>query len=374
MTRSENVMRALFWSILGTLVVVACTASIASAQSGARGQRPQIAVTEGDFVIHDFRFDDGETLPELSLHYRTLGTLRTDATGHAVNAVYIMHGTTGSGANFLVPQFAGELYGPGQPLDTARYYVVLPDGIGHGDSSKPSDGLHARFPKYGYRDMIRADHQMLTDGLGVDHVRLVMGTSMGGMHSWLWGEMYPDFMDALMPLASLPGPISGRNRIWRKLLMDAIRTDPEWEGGDYTTQPRGLRFAAGLMLFMGSNPRLHYVQAPTLAAADQELESYEDRFVQTHDANDVMYAFAASEDYDPAPDLEKIRVPLIAVNSEDDLINPTDQGILEREIQRVRLGKAVVIPESPETVGHGSHTKAVLWKQYLMELLQESER
>jgi homoserine O-acetyltransferase len=215
---------------------------------------------------------------------------------------------------------------------------------------------------------------MLTDGLGVDHVRLVMGTSMGGMHSWLWGEMYPDFMDALMPLASLPGPISGRNRIWRKLLIDAIRTDPEWEGGDYTTQPRGLRFAAGLMLFMGRNPRLHYVQAPTLAAADQELESYEDRFVQTHDANDVMYAFAASEDYDPAPDLEKIRVPLIAVNSEDDLINPTDQGILEREIQRVRLGKAVVIPESPETVGHGSHTKAVLWKQYLMELLQESER
>ncbi|MGD8363175.1 MAG: alpha/beta fold hydrolase [Gemmatimonadota bacterium] len=374
MTRSENVMRTLCRSILVTFVGVAFTASAASAQSGARGQRPQIPVREGDYVIHDFRFDDGETLPELSLHYRTLGTLRTDASGHAVNAVYIMHGTTGSGANFLVPQFAGELYGPGQPLDTARYYVVLPDGIGHGQSSKPSDGLHARFPKYGYRDMIRADHQMLTDGLGVDHVRLVMGTSMGGMHSWLWGEMYPDFMDALMPLASLPGPISGRNRIWRKLLMDAIRTDPEWEGGDYTTQPRGLRFAAGLMLFMGRNPRLHYVQAPTLAAADQELESYEDRFVQTHDANDVMYAFAASEDYDPAPDLEKIRVPLIAVNSEDDLINPTDQGILEREIQRVRLGKAVVIPESPETVGHGSHTKAVLWKQYLMELLQESER
>jgi len=374
MIRSENVMRAWSWSILGILVTVANPASVSSAQGGARGERPQIGVTQGDYVIHDFRFDDGETLPELSLHYRTLGTLRTDASGHAVNAVYIMHGTTGSGTNFLVPQFAGELYGPGQPLDTAKYYVVLPDGIGHGQSSKPSDGLHARFPKYGYRDMIRADHQMLTDGLGVDHVRLVMGTSMGGMHSWLWGGMYPDFMDALMPLASLPGPISGRNRIWRKLLMDAIRTDPEWNGGDYTTQPRGLRFAAGLMLFMGSNPRLHYLRAPTLAAADQELETYEDRFVQSHDANDVMYAFAASEDYDPAPDLEKIQVPLIAVNSEDDLINPTDQGILEREIQRVRLGKAVVIPESPETVGHGSHTKAVLWKQYLIELLEESER
>lgn len=366
--------RAWSWPILGALVAVACTASMGSAQSGARGQRPQMAVREGDFVIHDFRFDDGETLPELRLHYRTLGTLRTDADGHAVNAVYIMHGTTGNGANFLGSQFAGELFGPGQPLDTAKYYLVLPDGIGHGESSKPSDGLHARFPKYGYRDMIRADHQMLTDGLGVDHLRLVMGTSMGGMHSWLWGEMYPDFMDALMPLASLPGPISGRNRIWRKLLMDAIRTDPDWRGGEYTTQPRGLRFAAGLMLFMGSNPRLHYLRAPTLAAADQELERYEDRFVQSHDANDVLYAFAASEDYDPAPELEKIRVPLIAVNSEDDLINPTDQGILEREIQRVRLGKAVVIPESPETVGHGSHTKAVLWKQYLMELLEESER
>lgn len=366
-------MRAFSRSTLGILVAAACSASAASAQGLAPGQRLQAAVTEGDYVIHDFRFHSGETMPELSLHYRTLGTLRTDERGHALNAVYIMHGTTGSGTNFLVPQFANELYGPGQPLDTARYYLILPDGIGHGDSSKPSDGLHARFPKYGYRDMIRADHQMLTDGLHIDHVRLVMGTSMGGMHTWLWGEMYPDFMDALMPLASLPGPISGRNRIWRRLLIDAIRTDPDWEGGDYASQPRGLRFAAGLMLFMGSNPRLHYVQAPTLAAADEALERYEDRFVSTHDANDVMYAFAASEDYDPAPDLEKIKVPLIAVNSEDDLINPTDQGILEKEIERVALGKAVVIPEGPETVGHGSHTKAVLWKQYLVELLKETE-
>jgi homoserine O-acetyltransferase len=358
---------SIFHRIASLALTAATLLAIAGAPTPVRAQG-----TEGDWVIRDFRFDNGQTLPELRLHYRTFGTLRKDAAGRATNAVYIMHGTTGSNENFLGRQFAGELYGAGQLLDTTRYYVILPDGIGHGKSSKPSDGLRARFPNYGYRDMIRADHIMLTEGLGVNHARLVMGTSMGGMHTWLWGEMYPDFMDALMPLASLPGPISGRNRMWRKLIIDAIRTDPEWNGGDYTTQPRGLRFAAGMMLIMGSNPRLHYVSAPTLTRADEVLANYENRFVETHDANDVLYAFAASEDYDPSPELEKIRVPLLAVNSEDDLINPTDQGILEREIRRVKYGQAVVIPESTETVGHGSHTKAVLWKQYLAELLQKT--
>jgi len=358
--------------LLGISILMAAAAAPASPQASGQGRPARTPVTEGDYVIRGFRFESGETLPELKLHYRTLGTLRKDAGGHALNAVYIMHGTTGNGANFLVPQFAGELFGTGQLLDTARYYVILPDGIGHGDSSKPSDGLHARFPKYGYRDIIRADHAMLTDGLGVDHLRLLMGTSMGGMHTWLWGEMYPGFMDALMPLASLPGPISGRNRMWRKLLIDAIRTDPAWAGGDYATQPQGLRFAAGMMFLMSSNPRLHHVQAPTLSAADRALAAYQEQFVRTRDANDVLYAFEASEDYDPSPDLEKIEAPLIAVNFADDLINPTDLGILEREIQRVKRGRAVVIPESPETVGHGSHTKAVLWKEYLAELLQES--
>lgn len=360
--------------ILGISTLLAATSVPASAQTTGRGRSAQPRVTEGDYVIEDFQFENGQTLPELKLHYRTMGRPRTDAGGGTVNAVYIMHGTTGSGTNFLVPQFAEQLFGAGQLLDTTKYYVILPDGIGHGDSSKPSDGLHARFPNYGYRDMIRADHEMLTDGLRVNHLRLVMGTSMGGMHTWLWGEMYPDFMDALMPLASLPGPISGRNRIWRKLLIDAIRTDPSWAGGDYTTQPEGLRFAGGLMLFMGSNPRLHYLQAPTLAAADKELKEYVDRFVQTHDANDVMYAFAASEDYHPSPDLERIQAPMIAVNTADDLINPPDLGILEKEIARVKHGRAVVIPESAESVGHGSHTKASLWKQYLAELLRESAR
>jgi homoserine O-acetyltransferase len=360
--------------ILGISAMLVGTAATASAQTTGPGRRPAARMTAGDYVIRDFEFENGETLPELRLHYRTMGSPRSDAAGRTVNAVYIMHGTTGSGANFLVPQFAGELYGAGQPLDTTRYYVILPDGIGHGDSSKPSDGLHARFPKYGYRDMIRADHQMLVDGLHVNHLRLVMGTSMGGMHTWLWGEMFPDFMDALMPLASLPGPISGRNRIWRKVLMDAIRTDPGWAGGDYSTQPEGLRIAGGMMLLMASNPRLHYLQAPSLAAADEELSEYEDRFVRTHDANDVVYAFAASEDYDPSPDLEKIEAPLIAVNTADDLINPPDLGILEEGIARVKHGRAIVIPEGPETVGHGSHTKASLWKQYLAELLGESAR
>jgi homoserine O-acetyltransferase len=331
-------------------------------------------VVQGDYVIKNFKFNDGETIPELRLHYRTLGTLKTDAAGHATNAVYIMHGTTGDGTNFLGNQFAGQLYGPGQLLDITQYFLILPDGIGHGQSSKPSDGLHAKFPKYGYRDMIRADHEMLTTGLKVDHLRLVMGTSMGGMHSWLWPEMYPDFMDAAMPLASLPGPISGRNRMWRKMSIDAIRDDPAYDGGDYKTQPPGFRVAAGFMQLVGSNPRLQYVAAPTLQRADEVLKNYEDNYVRTHDANDVMYALAASEDYDPAPDLEKIKVPLYAVNSADDLVNPPDQGILEKEITRVAHGKAVVIPESTETVGHGSHTKAVLWKQYLEELLKTSAR
>jgi homoserine O-acetyltransferase/O-succinyltransferase len=361
-------------TLLGIMLLLATTAAPVGAQGAGAARPAQPQVAQGNYLIRNFRFDDGETLPELRLHYRTLGRLRTDAAGRTVNAVYIMHGTTGAGTNFLVPMFAGELFGAGQLLDTTKYYVILPDNIGHGGSSKPSDGMHARFPHYGYRDMIRADHQMLTDGLHVNHLRLVMGTSMGGMHTWLWGEMYPDFMDALMPLASLPAPISGRNRVWRKLIIDAIRTDPGWDGGDYTTQPAGLRFAAGMMYLMVSNPRLRYVEAPTLAAADGALTRYQDTFVQTHDANDVMYAFAASEDYDPAPDLEEIEAPLIAVNTADDLINPPDLGILEAAIKRVKRGRAVVIPESAETIGHGSHTKAVLWKQYLAELLRESAR
>src|SRR5438309_10628611 len=232
------------------------------------------APTEGDYTIHDFKFASGETLPELRIHYRTIGKLEKDAQDKTVNAVLIMHGTTGSGAQFIRPEFAGELFGKDQPLDATKYFIVLPDGIGHGKSSKPSDGLHAKFPRYGYVDMVEAQYRLLTHGLSVNHARLVMGTSMGGMHTWLWGEAHPDFMDALTPLASLPTQISGRNRAWRRIIIDAIRNDPSWKGGDYSTQPQSLRTAAQMLWLMSSNPVLRQKDTPTLAKTDEALDKF----------------------------------------------------------------------------------------------------
>ena len=330
--------------------------------------------TEGDYVIRDFKFTSGETLPELRLHYRTLGKPEKDAQGKTTNAVLIMHGTTGSGAQFIRPEFAGELFGKDQPLDATKFFIVLPDGIGHGKSSKPSDGMHAKFPRYGYLDMIEAQYRLLTQGLGVNHARLVMGTSMGGMHTWLWGELHPDFMEALMPLASVPTQISGRNRAWRRMIIDAIRNDPEWRGGDYASQPPSLRTAAEMLWFMSRNPVLRQKEAPTLAKTDEVLDKFVDGIVKTDDANDVLYALEASRDYDPGPNLEKIRSPLLAINSADDLINPPELGILEREIKRVPRGRAIVIPLSDKTRGHGSHTIAMLWKDQLVNLLKETEK
>src|SRR5216110_893530 len=332
------------------------------------------APAESDYTIRDFRFTSGETLPELHLHYRTLGKADKDAQGKTTNAVLVMHGTTGSGAQFIRPEFAGELFGDGQPLDATKFFIVLPDGIGHGKSSKPSDGLRAKFPRYGYRDMVDAQYRLLTDGLGVNHARLVMGTSMGGMHTWLWGEMHPDFMDALMPLASLPRQISGRNRGWRRMVIDAIRNDPAWNGGEYKTQPPSLRTAAEMLWFMSSNPVLRQKDAPTLAKTDKVLDKFVDGIVKADDANDVLYALEASHDYDPGPGLEKIRAPLLAINSADDMINPPELGILEGEIKRVPKGRAVLIPLSDKTRGHGSHTVAALWKDQLMSLLKETEQ
>jgi homoserine O-acetyltransferase/O-succinyltransferase len=328
---------------------------------------------EGDYITRDFRFNSGQTLPELRIHYRSFGSPRRDDKGLVRNAILILHGTTGSGAQFLRPEFAGELFGPGQPLDATRYFIVCPDGIGHGQSSKPSDGLRAGFPNYGYRDMIEAQRRLLTEGLNVNHLRLVMGTSMGGMHTWLWGETHPDFMDALMPLASLPTQISGRNRVWRRIIIDSIRGAPDWQEGNYHDQPYGLRLAAEALFFMSENPALRFKEAPTLQQADSVLDAYTTKYRTNTDANDVLYALEASRDYDPGPGLEKIKAPLLAINSADDLINPPDQGILEREIKRVPRGRAILIPESDQTVGHGSHTKAVLWKNDLVQFLKETE-
>jgi homoserine O-acetyltransferase len=341
-------------------IVLSCAAS------------PSVAV-ETDAMLGRFVFASGETLADLRIHYRAFGRPQRGADGRVQNAVLVLHGTTGSGAQFMQPVFAGELFGPGQPLDTTRFYVVLPDGIGHGRSSKPSDGLRARYPRYRYADMVEAQHRLLTGTLGVDHLRLVLGTSMGGMHAWLWGERYPDFMDALLPLAGLPGPISGRNRVWRRMVIDAIRNDPAWRDGDYATQPPSLRTAGQMLWLMSTNPVIRQRQAPTLAQADSAIDAHVARFLATADANDVLYALEASGDYDPSPALERIRAPLLAINFADDLVNPPELGVLEREIRRVPKGRAVVIPMSDRTVGHGTHTQAAVWKELLEALLRESD-
>src|SRR6266852_4475006 len=359
--------------MISTIRTFICLSLITVAGTLAAADYP--TPTEDDYTIHNFKFASGETLPELRIHYRTLGKIDKDDQGKTRNAILIMHGTTGSGAQFIRSEFAGELFGKDQPLDATKFFIVLPDGIGHGKSSKPSDGMHAKFPRYGYLDMVEAQSRLLTEGLGVNHARLVMGTSMGGMHTWLWGELHPDFMDALMPLASLPYQAnSGRNRAWRRTIIDAIRNDPAWKSGEYKTEPPSLRTAAEILWFMSSNPVLRQKEAPTLTKTDEALDKFVADYMETADTNDVLYALEASRDYDPGPNLEKIRAPLLAINSADDLINPPALGILEREIKRLPHGRAILVPLSDKTRGHGSHTVAALWKDQLAKLLSESQQ
>ncbi len=309
---------------------------------------------------------------KLNLHYTTLGQPKRDEQGRVSNAVLILHGTGGSGKQFLSPQFRDVLFQDGELLDASKYYIILPDDIGHGRSSKPSDGMREHFPHYGYSDMVSAEYRLVTEGLHVDHLRLAMGTSMGCMHSWMWGERNPDFMDALMPLACLPVPIAGRNRIWREMLMDSIRSDPQWMNGEYKEQPAGLTGAIYMLIIAGSSPLQMQKAAPTRQLADEYLTRQVEQRRKTTDANDLLYAVASSSDYDPSRDLEKIQAPVMFVNSADDFINPPELGIAEREIERVKHGKFVLLPTSDETRGHGTHTRAQVWKQYLEELLQES--
>jgi homoserine O-acetyltransferase len=332
------------------------------------------ATQEGDYVAHDFKFRSGETMADLRLHYTTLGAPHRDRHGHVDNAVLILHGTGGDGHQFLRPQFAGVLFAAGGLLDPAKYYIILPDGIGHGKSSKPSDGLHARFPHYGYDDMVAAQYALVTKGLHVDHLRLVMGTSMGCMHSFVWGETYPDFADALMPLACLPVQIAGRNRMWRKMTIDAIRNDPAWANGDYKDQPRaGLRTAADMLMIAGAAPLPMQKTWPTRDAADAGVDEAMNRYLATLDANDFMYQVDASRDYDPSAKLGAITAPVMWVNSADDFINPPELGIAEKYVGQIKRARFVLVPLSDQTHGHGTHTWAVFWKDRLEELLKESE-
>jgi homoserine O-acetyltransferase len=331
------------------------------------------APKDGTFVVKDFQFKSGEKLPEVKLHYYTLGTPQKDASGKVRNAVLILHGTGGSGKQFLTPNFAGVVFGPGQLLDAAKYFIILPDNVGHGGSSKPSDGLHMRFPHYDYDDMIELQYRLLTQGLGVNHLRLVMGTSMGGMHTWLWAEQHPDFIDAAMPLASQPVEIAGRNRMMRRMMEDAIRTDPEWNNGEYKQQPHGLAAALDILLIMGSSPLRMQKDEPTREQADKFLEDYIVARMKTTDANDMLYYFDASRNYNPEPQLEKITAPLIAVNSADDQVNPPELKIIDRDIQRVKNGQYVLLPITDQTRGHGTHSWPAIWGNHLADLLQKSQ-
>ena len=362
--------------MLGLLVALAAQGMTPPMSSAAAPPAPTRTwpTHEQDVVLTNFRFRDGETLPALKMRVTTLGAPHRNAAGQIDNAVMVLHGTGGTGKQFLVPQFADELYGPGQPLDIRKYWIILPDNIGHGGSSKPSDGLRMRFPKYDYDDMVEAQHRMLTEGLGITHMRLIMGTSMGCMHSFVWGETYPDFASALMPLACEPIEIAGLNRMWRQLAINGIEADPAWRGGDYTSEPMtGLRSAENLLLVAGAAPLLYQKQYPTRAAASAFAEQRVASGIKPLDANDLIYQLDSSRNYNPWPNLERIKVPLTWINSADDFINPRNFTYSAGALKRMLMARFRLIPETAETHGHGTHTWAKFWKQDLSALLARSQ-
>ncbi|MFN3945572.1 MAG: alpha/beta fold hydrolase [Allosphingosinicella sp.] len=332
-------------------------------------------LTEGEARFANFAFKSGATLPELRIHYATLGTPRRDASGRIVNAVLALHGTGGSGRQFLQPQFAQELFGPGQPLDISRHYVILPDNIGHGRSSKPSDGLRMRFPAYGYGDMVEAQRRLVADHLGIARLRLLIGTSMGCMHGFVWGQRHPNAVQAMLPMACLPTEIVGHNRMWRKAAVHGIMQDPAWRGGDYEAQPvLGLRTAVSLLQVAGFAP-LHLQRAyPTREAAEQFIVQRIEGDIPNRDANDLIYQLESSRGYNPWPDLERIAIPMTWINSSDDFINPWDYGIAERAAERLPDARYVLIRATDETRGHSTHTWARFWKQELIDLLARTAR
>ena len=356
-----------------TLMVLILLAFLGGAASAQTAQTPRWAPVEGDYVGGPLDIQSGGSLPELRMHYRTLGTPVRNAAGRVTNAVMLLHGTGGTGATFLAPQFAGELFGPGQPLDVTRYYIIMPDNLGHGQSTRPSDGLRAAFPAYQYADMVEAQRRMLVEGLHVDHLRLILGTSMGCMHAFVWGETHPDFADALMPLACEPTALVGRNRLWRTMLKEAIRNDPAWSGGNYVEQPKlGLREAVDLLVLAGgaTMPLQHDLATPE--AVDAYAANQQARRLPGLDANDLWFQVNASGDYDPSAGLERITAPVMWINSADDFINPPELGLSEQFAPRIRNGQYRLIPNSVGGKGHGTHTWAVFWKADLVDLLARS--
>jgi homoserine O-acetyltransferase len=344
---------------------------VASGTSSAPATYP--GQTEGDFVAKNFTFQNGQKLPEVRLHYTTLGTPHENAKGEIDNAVLLLHGTTGTGKSFLAPALGGELFGPGQPLDAKNFFLILPDGLGRGGSSKPSDGLRAKFPRYGYGDVVTGQYRLVSEGLRIKRLRMIVGTSMGGMQAWMWAERYPDSMDTVLPIACLPVEISGRNMLWRRLVMEAIKTDPDYKQGDYTQQPA--RFAHFLPIFniMTESALRLQDQAPSRAKADELYDSFIANFAKL-DANDLLYWFDSSYDYNPAPQLGKIKATVLAVNFADDELNPPELGVMERELARVKHGRFVLLPAVPGSRGHMSLGQAALWKQQVSELLASASK
>lgn len=337
-------------------------------------QKSAYSGVPGDYIAQNFKFGTGETLPALKLHYLTLGAPHRNAAGRVDNAVLLLHGTGGNAHSLFAPQFSTVLFGPGQPLDITKFYLIFPDDIGQGDSSRPSDGLHMKFPRYDYDDMVRSQHQMLLEGLHVGHLRLILGTSMGCMQSFVWGETYPEFADSLMPLACLPVPIAGRNRMMRYMAIENIQRDPEWKGGEYASQPiEGLRTANEMLLVMGSAPLVMQKAAPTRAAAESFVDSYLERTVASTDANNLIYYVNASRNYDPSQHLDRIKVPVLWINSADDYINPPELGIAEQIVKKMPHAKFVMIPISDATRGHGTHTQAAIWQDRLVDFLKQTE-
>jgi len=322
------------------------------------------APRDGDFVVRDFKFHTGEVMPELRMHYVTIG----EPTGQPV---LVLHGTSQRGGAMLTPAFAGELFGPGQPLDAAKYFIIIPDSLGHGKSTRPSEGLKAKFPRYNYDDMVLAQYRLLTEGLGIKHVRLVIGNSMGGMHTWLWGEKYPGFMDALVPMASQPTAMAARNWMLRRLMLETIRRDPAYHNGNYTEQPQSVKVAATMYAVATNGGTLAYQKlAPTGAAADKLVD---ERLAAafTADANDYVYAWDSSRDYDPAPNLEKIEAPVLVINAADDERNPPETGVTEAALKRVKNAQLLLIPASADTRGHGTTASAKFYKAQLQAFLQK---
>jgi homoserine O-acetyltransferase/O-succinyltransferase len=345
--------------------IIALVLASFAATAAAAADYP--APKEGQWIARDFKFHTGEVMPEVRLNYTTIG----EPSGQPV---LVLHGTGGSAASMLTPAFAGELFGPGQPLDATKHYIIIPDSVGHGKSSRPSEGLRTKFPKYNYDDMVDAQYRLLKEGLGIPHLRLVIGNSMGGMHTWLWGAKYPDYMDALVPMAAQPSEMASRNWILRRMKIELIRSDPEYNDGNYTTQPRSVKLAnVFYQLATNGGTLAHQKAAPTREAADKVVDQ---RLAAPFraDANDYLYAWESSRDYNASPGLERITAALLAINAADDERNPPETGILEREIKRVKNGRLLLIPASEETRGHATTGMARLYKKQLEEFLQTVPR